>query len=81
LEGVRGNRDAIGARVRIVTASGEQWNHVTTSVGYASSSQREVHFGLDKDDRVKLIEIFWPSGAVQRIENASVDRYLAVKEN
>jgi hypothetical protein len=80
LEGVRSNHDAIGARVHIVTASGEQWNHVTTSVGYASSSQREVHFGLGKDDSVKLIEILWPSGALQRIENSAADRYLTVKE-
>jgi len=40
-----------------------------------------VHFGPGKDDNVKLIEIFWPADAVQRIENVSVDRYLAIKEN
>jgi hypothetical protein len=80
LTGVRSNRDAIGARVHIVSASGEQWNHVTTAVGYASSSEKAVHFGLGKDDRVKLIEIAWPSGIVQRMENVAADRYLDVRE-
>lgn len=80
LEGRRSNRDAIGALVHIVTASGEQWNHVTTSVGYASASAREVHFGLGGDDRVKRIEIHWPSGGLQRLENVAADRYLTVRE-
>ena len=71
-----GLRLSIGARVRIVTASGEQWNHVTTSVGYASSSEAIAHFGLGKDDRLKRIEITWPSGAVQTMENVRADRYL-----
>ena len=80
LTGTRSNRDAIGARVHVVTASGEQWNHVTTSVGYASSSEKAVHFGLGKDGRIKRIEIRWPSGAVQRLEDVAVDRYLQVRE-
>ena len=80
LTGTRSNRDAIGARVHLVTASGEQWNHVTTSVGYAGSSEKAVHFGLGPDDRAKLIEITWPSGAVQRLENVRADRYVAVTE-
>ena len=49
LEGTKSNRDAIGARIKIVTKSGAQYNHVTTSVGYASSSAGPVHFGLGRD--------------------------------
>ena len=81
LTGTRSNRDGIGARVHIVTASGEQWNHVTTAVGYASSSEKAVHFGLGKDTLVKVIEISWPSGKLQRLENVRGDRYVAVREN
>jgi hypothetical protein len=81
LVGTKSNRDGIGAGIRIVSASGSvQWNHVTTSVGYASSSDQAVHFGLDSEDRVKLIEIRWPSGLIQKLENVAVDRYLAVRE-
>src|SRR5581483_6377439 len=57
LRGRRSNRDGIGARIRIATNSGEQWNHATTSVGYAGSSEREIHFGLGSSAVVNSIEI------------------------
>jgi enediyne biosynthesis protein E4 len=81
LVGSRSNRDGIGARVRVVSASRHaQWNHVATAVGYSSSSAAAVHFGLGKDALVKVVEITWPSGVLQRIENVAVDRYLVVRE-
>jgi len=81
LVGRRSNRDAIGARIRVATASGlEQWNHVTTSVGFACSSDRPVHFGLGAEERAKLVEIHWPSGARQKLEDVLADRYLTVRE-
>ncbi len=81
LTGRRGNRDAIGARVRLRGASGlQQWNHVTTSTGFACSSDRTVFFGLGKDASAKEIEIRWPGGTVQLLRDVAVDRYLAVTE-
>ena len=80
LRGTRSNRDAIGARVHLVTDQGEQWNRVTTSVGYASSSDRTVHFGLGSAERVKRLEIEWPSGTKQLLENVAVDRYVSIEE-
>jgi hypothetical protein len=80
LTGTKSNRDGIGARIHIVTASGEQWNHVTTAVGYASSSEKAVHFGLGKDDRVKTVEIAWPSGIIQKLDNLAADRYVDMTE-
>jgi hypothetical protein len=70
---------AIGAAVHLKTNSGDQWNHVTTAVGYASASDSRVHFGLGAATRAS-IEIRWPSGATQRIEVVQVDRYLTVRE-
>jgi enediyne biosynthesis protein E4 len=81
LAGVKSSRDGVGAKVRVVCSSGKtQWNHATTSVGYASSSDRVVHFGLGTDNSVRLLEVVWPSGTVQRIENIAVDRYLDLTE-
>ncbi len=80
LEGTKSNRDAIGARVHIVADGGEQWNRVTTSTGFASSSDRAVHFGLGADTRVRLIEIEWPSGRRQRMENVEGNRFVDVRE-
>lgn len=81
LEGTRSNRDGIGARVRLVGESGlVQYNHATTSVGYASSSSRRVHFGLGSDRKIARIEVQWSSGTRQVIENVEADRRLKVKE-
>jgi hypothetical protein len=80
LEGTKSNRDGIGAIVKVVTAAGTQYNHMTTSVGYASSSHGPVHFGLGAESTVKQIEIRWPSGIVQTLQNVAADRVLSVKE-
>ncbi len=42
LQGTKSNRDGIGARIKVVTKSGAQYNHMTTSGGYASSSAGPV---------------------------------------
>jgi enediyne biosynthesis protein E4 len=80
LEGTKSNRDGIGALIKVVTSAGAQYNHMTTSVGYASSSYGPVHFGLGKDSKAKWIEIHWPSGIVQTLQDVAGDRLLSVKE-
>ncbi len=80
LEGTKSNRDGIGARIKLISPAGEQFNHMTTSVGYASSSAGPVHFGLGPDTQADSIEIRWPSGIVQNLENVKGDRVLTVKE-
>ncbi len=80
LQGTKSNRDGIGARIKVVTKSGTQYNHMTTSVGYASSSDGPVHFGLGTDGRAEAIEIHWPSGIVQILPNVAADQILKVTE-
>lgn len=80
LEGTRSNRDGIGASIKLVSARGVQFNHMTTSVGYASSSDVPLHFGLGTDTRVDSVEITWPSGAVQILKDVTVDHTMQVKE-
>jgi hypothetical protein len=80
LRGSKSNRDGIGARIKLVTKSGTQYNHMTTSVGYASSSDGPVHFGLGPDSRAESITIYWPSGVVQTMENVAGDQVLKVTE-
>jgi enediyne biosynthesis protein E4 len=76
LIGTRSNRDGIGAVIRL----GNQWNHVTTAVGYASSSPRTVHFGTGKLEKIETIEIRWPSGIVQIVQNVVTNQVLEVHE-
>lgn len=80
LEGTKSNRDGIGARIRVVTAAGTQWQHASTSAGYASSSAGPVHFGLGADAAISLVEIRWPSGLVQQWKDVRPDRVWKVKE-
>ena len=76
LTGTKSNRDGIGARVRI----GNQHNHMTSACGYASSSHFGVHFGLGKMDKIRSIEIKWPSGVVQILKDVKTNQILLVQE-
>ena len=80
LEGTKSNRDGIGASIKVVSASGTQYNHMTTSFCYSSSSDGPVHFGLGPDDKAETVEIRWPSGIVQTLKKVKADRTIAVKE-
>jgi hypothetical protein len=79
LEGQRSTRDGIGAWIKVRTAGGEQWNQVTTAVGYASASDVRGHFGLGEYVRA-TVEIHWPSGVLQELGEISGDRYVTVRE-
>jgi enediyne biosynthesis protein E4 len=79
--GRRSNRDGIGAKLKLTTGAGRTlYNHVTTSVGFMSSSDKRVHFGLGRESVIKSLEIRWPSGAVQRLADVSADRVLKLEE-
>jgi len=76
LIGTRSNRDGIGAVIRL----GNQSNHMTTAVGYASSSSEGVHFGTGKLEKIDRIEIRWPSGTVQVLRNVATNQVQSVRE-
>ena len=79
--GRKSNRDAIGARIKLTTASGRTlYNHVTTSVGFMSSSDKRAHFGLGDEAKIRSVEIRWPSGVIQTLENVRADQVLKVEE-
>lgn len=80
LEGTKSNRDGIGARIAVTTKSGTEYNHMTSSVGYASSSYGPVHFGLGADDVATSVVIHWPSGIVQTLKDVRGNRVLSVRE-
>jgi enediyne biosynthesis protein E4 len=81
LTGTSSNRDAIGSKIRLVTDSGLlQTRFVSTAGSYISASDKRAHFGLGDAKKIRLIEITWPSGIVQRFESVAVDQILTVKE-
>lgn len=76
LQGTKSNRDGIGARVRV----DNQYNHMTTSFGYASSSHAGVHFGLGARQSANEVEVRWPSGVVQKLKNVKANQVLTIRE-
>ncbi len=80
LTGHASNRDGIGAVVQLTAGHRSQWATVTTSSGYLSSSDPRVHFGLGDSQVAESIEIRWPSGVVQKLDNVSGDRQIEVEE-
>lgn len=80
LEGTASNRDAIGARVKIVSAHLIQTAQKKSTVGYLSQNDPRIHFGLGQNQVIDKIEIKWPSGKVQVLENIKANQILEVKE-
>jgi hypothetical protein len=80
LVGVKANRGAIGARVKIVSGELTQKDEVRSGDSYISQSDMRLHFGLGKRTKIDLIEVRWPGGAVEKISSAPVNSMLVVKE-
>jgi hypothetical protein len=76
LNGRAGNRDAIGAEIRLLG----QLGIVTSGGSYASSSLAPVHFGIGAAKSIGQVEIRWPDGLVQTLHNVAPNRVVPVAE-
>jgi hypothetical protein len=80
-EGRRSNRDGIGCRVIVRSATGPtQVFTVTTAVGYLSASDKRLLVGLGNDPEAAEVEIRWPAGTVQKFEHVKAGRVLDAVE-
>jgi len=75
LRGTRSNRDGFGARVCV----NGQTRFATSAGSYLSASDKRLHFGLGHAETAK-IEIAWPSGARQSLNDVHADQFLEVRE-
>ncbi len=80
LEGVKSNRSAIGAKVRVVTGARTQMDEVRSGGSYLSQSDLRLHFGLGTADKVDQILIDWPSGARQTLSNLRAGEIHTIRE-
>ena len=80
LVGHRSNRDGIGALIKVTSETGSQVAMVSTAGSYLSSSDKRAHFGLGKIATVKTVEVRWPSGIMQRVEQVQADQQLTIEE-
>ncbi len=80
LTGVKANRSAIGARVRVTAGTLVQTAEVRSGGGYLSQSDFRLHFGLGSSTRVDRVEITWPGGAKQVVRGLEADRVTPIRE-
>ena len=81
LEGTRSNRNAIGARVRVVDSTGRvQHAIVVSGSGYLSQNPMALHFGLGRAERVREVRIEWPAGGVQHVADLEPNRRHRILE-
>lgn len=80
LEGAKGNRLALNARVKITAGDLVQTSEVRSGGSYLSQSDLRVHFGLGDKQRVDKVEIFWPEGATETLTSLVADHFYCVKE-
>lgn len=81
LRGHKANRQGLGATIRVTLAGGKQlYGDATTAVGYASSSEPLVRFGLGSQNSAQLVEVRWPGGKKQVVHNVAADRVVDIEE-
>ncbi len=76
----RDNRDGIGARVAIRAGGRQQVDEVRSGASYLSQSDTRLHFGLGAAKVVDQVEIRWPRGGVQRLENLQANQVVLVRQ-
>jgi hypothetical protein len=80
LIGTKSNRDAVGARVKVMAGDLVLYDQRKGGMSYQSAQDPRLHFGLGRQSSVDLIEILWPSGMSTRLGNLKADQILAIKE-
>lgn len=78
--GTTSNRDGIGARVAVITGDRRQVQEIRSGGSYLSQSELRVHFGVGRASTIDRIEVRWPSGGADKIENVAADQRLTVEE-
>jgi hypothetical protein len=78
--GTKSNRDGIGARISVKTATRTQVDEVRSGSSYDSNNDMRVQFGLGSATKIEWVEIRWLSGLVERFTNLAVDTIHTIKE-
>src|SRR5467141_1088602 len=80
LIGTKSNRAAIGARVTIRAAGVKQFSEVRGGSSYLSQNDLRLHFGLGTAKKMESVEIRWPNGAVETLQNVAADCIYTIVE-
>ena len=80
LIGTKSNRAAIGARVTVHAAGVKQFSEVRGGSSYLSQNDLRLHFGLGTAKKMESVEIAWPSGKTETLENVAADAIYTIVE-
>lgn len=80
LVGKTSNRDGIGARVTVSAGGEHQIKQKISASGYLSQNDPRLHFGLGNNNMAETIEVIWPSGKIQVLENIEAGQVLTITE-
>ena len=80
LVGSKSNRAAIGARVTVTSGNFKQMNEVRSGASYISQNDLRLHFGLGSEDRISSVEILWPSGKTEILQDLPADFIYKIVE-
>lgn len=81
LIGTKGNRMAVGARVRVSTSKMTQIDEVRAGGSYNSTNDSRLHFGLGSESVITTLEVTWPSGLEQKFSKVQVDSLYELTES
>ncbi|MCA9323271.1 MAG: CRTAC1 family protein, partial [Planctomycetes bacterium] len=73
------NRDAYGALITLVTASGQQARRVSPAVSYQTSGTIDLHFGMGEATEYSALLVQWPGGATERFPGGPADRTVLLR--
>jgi hypothetical protein len=80
LEGVRSNRDGIGAKVQVQAGDLFQYQEVASGYSFGNSNSLELEFGLGKRQQIDRLEVKWPGGQVDVYRDLPINRHLVLRE-
>ena len=78
--GTTSNRDGIGARLRLSVGGKTVRRDVKAGSSYLAQNDLRVHFGLGESQRADRLEVRWPNGTTETIENLQANQIITVRE-
>jgi hypothetical protein len=80
LVGVKCNRLALNARVRVTAGDLVQLGELISGGGYLSQNDLRLHFGLGSHEIIDQAEVLWPDGKKETLTRLAADRFYVVRE-
>ena len=80
LVGNKSNRDAMGARIHVVSGTVSQIREIAGGGSYLSQSDLRANFGLGAAKRAEIVEITWPSGQKQTFRDNQANLFYLIEE-